>query len=72
MRNLISKYVGCIWANISLDMMAPFTTVAVCGLPEKRANHAVVMARFARDCIHSMEVQLRALETELGPGKHAT
>lgn len=41
--------------------------VAVCGLPEERANHATIMARFARDCLEAMGVQLRSLERTLGP-----
>jgi class 3 adenylate cyclase len=28
--------------------------VAVCGLPDPRKDHAVVMARFARDCLTKM------------------
>jgi len=41
--------------------------VAVCGLPEPRADHAVVMARFARDCRESMAELTRRLEKSLGP-----
>ena len=41
--------------------------VAVCGLPDPRKDHHVVMARFARDCLHRMDQLTRALEVELGP-----
>jgi class 3 adenylate cyclase len=41
--------------------------VAVCGLPEPREDHAVVMARFARDCREKMNEITRKLEKSLGP-----
>jgi class 3 adenylate cyclase len=41
--------------------------VAVVGLPEPRTNHAVVMARFARDCRGAMAELTRKLEATLGP-----
>jgi class 3 adenylate cyclase len=41
--------------------------VAVVGLPEPRRDHAVVMARFARDCRDDMNRLTRELETTLGP-----
>jgi len=41
--------------------------VAVAGLPEPRADHAVVMARFARECMSRMQSVVRHLEVELGP-----
>ena len=42
-------------------------SVAVVGLPEPRADHAVVMARFARDCLFRFRVVSKNLEVELGP-----
>lgn len=42
--------------------------VAVAGLPEPRADHAVVMARFARDCREQATSLCRELEVSLGPG----
>lgn len=42
--------------------------VAVCGLPTPCRKHAVVMARFARDCRDSMMEMTRRLELTLGPG----
>lgn len=42
--------------------------VAVCGLPDPRKDHAVVMARFAIECMDQMSELLIKLETELGPG----
>jgi class 3 adenylate cyclase len=41
--------------------------VAVAGLPEARKDHAVVMSRFARDCIIRMSHLTRKLEVQLGP-----
>jgi class 3 adenylate cyclase len=41
--------------------------VAVTGLPDPRKDHAVVMARFARDCLHRMNALVRKLEVTLGP-----
>ena len=40
--------------------------VAVCGLPEPNPTHHVVMARFARDCMASIELSTRSLVDELG------
>jgi hypothetical protein len=42
--------------------------VAVCGLPERRDDHAVVMARFATDCLNTFKILVKELEWELGPG----
>jgi class 3 adenylate cyclase len=41
--------------------------VAVCGLPDPRADHAVVMARFAKDCMKKMGELTHHLATVLGP-----
>lgn len=41
--------------------------VAVAGLPERRKDHATVMARFARDCLYRFGLLLQQLEIELGP-----
>jgi class 3 adenylate cyclase len=41
--------------------------VAVAGLPDPRKDHAVVMARFAKDCMHQMHSLTRKLEVSLGP-----
>jgi class 3 adenylate cyclase len=41
--------------------------VAVCGLPDPRKDHAVVMCRFARDCMYKMWALTKALEVVLGP-----
>lgn len=43
-------------------------SVAVTGLPEPQANHAIIMARFASDCLERMNHVVKGLETELGPG----
>jgi class 3 adenylate cyclase len=42
--------------------------VAVTGLPEPRADHAIVMVKFARDCRSQMDQLTRHLEKTLGPG----
>ncbi|CAB9512761.1 Receptor-type guanylate cyclase gcy [Seminavis robusta] len=42
--------------------------VAVTGLPDPREDHAIAMARFARDCMHKMKDLTRKLELRLGPG----
>lgn len=42
--------------------------VAVCGLPEAREDHAVVICRFARDMLAKMNVLTKELEITLGPG----
>jgi hypothetical protein len=41
--------------------------VAVTGLPDPRKDHAVAMARFARDCLHKMHRLTKKLERTLGP-----
>ncbi|KAG7358840.1 adenylate/guanylate cyclase [Nitzschia inconspicua] len=41
--------------------------VAVAGLPDPRKDHAVVMARFARDCLSSLQQMTKELEVTLGP-----
>jgi class 3 adenylate cyclase len=41
--------------------------VAVTGLPDPQANHAVIMARFACECMIKMGEVTRRLETTLGP-----
>ncbi|CAJ1949209.1 unnamed protein product [Cylindrotheca closterium] len=42
--------------------------VAVTGLPERRDDHAVAMARFAHECLTQMNNLTRKLELVLGPG----
>ena len=44
-----------------------FLLSAVCGLPEPRKDHAIVMARFARDILSKMTIVTKELETTLGP-----
>jgi class 3 adenylate cyclase len=41
--------------------------VAVCGLPQARKDHAVVMARFAKDCLKKLHGLTTKLEAKLGP-----
>jgi class 3 adenylate cyclase len=42
--------------------------MAVTGLPEPRADHAVIMCRFARQCLSKLHALLADLEVTLGPG----
>lgn len=41
--------------------------MAVVGLPEVRPDHAVVMARFARNCMIKLKTITKQLEVTLGP-----
>ncbi|KAL7581160.1 hypothetical protein ACA910_005950 [Epithemia clementina (nom. ined.)] len=41
--------------------------VAVCGLPEPNKDHALAMAKFARDCMEKMDHLVHKLEAKLGP-----
>ena len=41
--------------------------VAVCGISEARADHAIAMAKFARDCLSKMRNLTKMLEVKLGP-----
>lgn len=41
--------------------------VAVTGLPNPQKDHAVIMAKFARDCRDQMSALTRSLEISLGP-----
>jgi adenylate cyclase len=43
-------------------------SVAVCGLPNPRTNHAVALCRFAGDIREIMGSVTNDLEPELGPG----
>lgn len=43
--------------------------MAVTGVPEPRADHAVVMCKFALECLNKMHGLLAELEITLGPGK---
>ena len=41
--------------------------LAVTGLPEPQDEHAIIMAKFARDCMQKMHQVTSALEVRLGP-----
>ena len=41
--------------------------VAVAGLPDKRPDHPLVMARFAKECLVKMNQLTKQLEMQLGP-----
>ena len=42
--------------------------VAVCGLPEQRDDHPIVMAHFSTACLSAFKILVQDLELELGPG----
>jgi len=42
--------------------------VAVCGLPEPRKNHAVVMAKYSAECRRALNDLAKRLAVKLGPG----
>ena len=42
------------------------TYIGVAGLPDEREDHALAVARFARDCVHKMGDLTRKLEVMLG------
>ncbi|CAJ1943563.1 unnamed protein product [Cylindrotheca closterium] len=42
--------------------------VAVCGLPEPRRDHAVVMAKFSAECRDKLVILTKELAKSLGPG----
>ena len=52
--------------GVSNSHSCPKNTVAVCGLPEPNDDHAIVMAKFARDCLSKMDELTRKLEVRLG------
>ena len=41
--------------------------LAVTGLPEPQANHAIIMAKFTFECMEKLKVVIRELEVTLGP-----
>ena len=41
--------------------------LAVAGLPDPRKDHAMIMARFSRDCLDKFHQVTRMLEVTLGP-----
>lgn len=50
-------------SHMSLCLFA----VAAAGIPEKRKDHALVMARFAHACMQATSRQMKLLEKTLGP-----
>lgn len=57
---------GALTHSIFIDFSDSY--VAVCGLPQERKDHAVVMAKFAMRCNIAAQAILRKLEIVLGPG----
>ena len=56
-----------LWLQITHHIVPCLTDVATVGLPDPCPDHAVVMARFARDCLFRFNVLARRLVLELGP-----
>lgn len=52
-----------------LTNVAPLNSsyVAVTGLPDPQKKHALLMARFAQECMEKMAELVKRLETSLGP-----
>ena len=50
-----------------LSFLLPDCYVACCGLPVARKDHAVVMARFARDIVIATSQLTKKLQVLLGP-----
>ena len=42
-------------------------SVAICGLPNRRSDHALTMVRFSWDILKCMQARTRELEVSLGP-----
>ena len=58
----------CLPCTASLSFISScFSYVAVVGLPDPRKDHAVIMARFARDCLQTVNDLTKKLEVTLGP-----
>jgi hypothetical protein len=66
------RWVKCIFFDsthvIKIYLIPLFLIVSsITGLPQPRKDHAVAMARFARDCMYKMWVLTKSLEASLGP-----
>ena len=48
-------------------LLCCYEDVAVTGLPEPQEDHAVIMCKFARDCLLKMHEVTNRLEIRLGP-----
>ena len=59
------NYFPCCAHIMSLPLYKTYT--AVTGLPEPQEDHAVIMARFARDCKNRFTEVTKSLELTLGP-----
>eukprot|EP00977_Amphora_coffeiformis_P000685 scaffold149_cov179-Amphora_coffeaeformis.AAC.8 len=55
------------WSSMREPQQVFMLLVAAAGLPEPRRDHAVAMARFARDCNAMMAPLVKRLEVDLGP-----
>jgi len=64
---LFCKRKGYMKANNSHLYFSLSSYVAVAGLPSPRKDHAVVMTRFARDCLYRFVELMKDLEVTLGP-----
>jgi hypothetical protein len=66
---LLCWYVIFSWQALQVHLKTCMRPVyaAVCGLPEPRKHHAVLMCRFARNCLHSMRKLVMEMSDSLGP-----
>lgn len=65
---LIIGTTECLSAELTVVSFPPGDSyVAVTGLPKPQERHALLMARFAWDCLLKFEELTRELETKLGP-----
>ena len=56
------------WMHLTLCMLHELQQyVAVSGLPDRRKDHAVAMAKFAHACLKRMRPLCKRLEIQLGP-----
>lgn len=55
--------------NIGFSPSPPFHLLSpqVTGLPEPQENHAVIMAKFARDCVEALTEIVHSMVESLGP-----
>ena len=65
--NSSCRAVNSVVCFASFSLMILFADVAVTGLPEPQERHAIIMAKFARDCLETMYRVTQQLEVTLGP-----
>lgn len=53
--------------ELSVKELTGSLSVAASGIPEARSDHAVIMARFAADCLKKVDILSKKLEIQYGP-----